>query len=92
MDMPEQVLTDKPWENEALQDMEEALSPMRMEDLKRAASSCKASTGADGVLPNVPSDLSTDTCGFLCKSGAMRLLASSGQHVVVLAHSKDFHE
>ena len=37
---------------------------MRTEDLKRAASSYKASTrvGADGFHPKVPSDLSTETC------------------------------
>ena len=66
-DTPQQVLEDKPWENEALQDLELALPPMRTEVFKRAASSYKARwfsfKGAFGCqLGKVRYN-----CGFLAK-------------------------
>ena len=63
-------MDDNPWEHGALQDSEEALPPMRTEDLKSAESSYEASTGvgADGFHPKVSLDLSTEMCGKLCSS------------------------
>ena len=57
----EQFLENKPWNNEVLQNQEEALPPTRAVELKRAASSCKTSTrlGAEGFHPKVPLDVKT---------------------------------
>ena len=35
VDVSEQVMDDKPWENEALQELEEAFPPMRAEESKK---------------------------------------------------------
>ena len=49
VDTPEQEVNDEQWKNEALEAWEEVLPPLRVEDQKRAASSCKESlvVGAD---------------------------------------------
>ena len=73
VDTPEQGEKETPCKNEALQDLEEALPPMGTEDLKRAASSYKTSTGvgADGIHPKVLLDFCEGTRGkfvvFLAK-------------------------
>ena len=73
VDRLEEFLENKPWKNDALQNQEETLPPMPAEELKRAASSYKTSSGlrADGFHPQVPLDFSTETCehivAFLAK-------------------------
>ena len=47
----EQVLDDRPWESDALPDLEEALPLMRTEDSTRPASNWKASTGVGTSIP-----------------------------------------
>ena len=41
VDTPEQLMFDKPLENPALHELEEALPPMKAEELQRAACSSK---------------------------------------------------
>ena len=53
-----------PWKNRAMQDVEEARPPVRAQELQRAASSYKASTGvgSDGLHSTVSLDLGNETC------------------------------
>ena len=62
---PEQVIDDKPCENEALQDLEEALPPMRAEEFKKGqqAVTQQARAGSDGFHPNVPFYLRAEVWG-----------------------------
>ena len=92
-------MNDKPWENRALQDLEEALPPLKAEEPKRTASRYKTRTGVgvDGVQPKVPLDLSIENvlgnCGIIGESGAIWLLASAGLRALyVIGYSEECHE
>ena len=50
VDTSEKGLIDNPWENEALHDLEETLSPTRAEELKGVA---HRGVGSDGFHPKV---------------------------------------
>ena len=53
VDTPEQVANDMLWKSRALQDLVEALPPMKSEKLQAAASRYEANTGVgtDGLRP-----------------------------------------
>ena len=54
----------KPWEDMELKKQAEALPPLRVKALRKAAATCKATMGVgeDGVHPRVPLDLSDECC------------------------------
>ena len=76
-------------DNRALQDLEEALLPMKAEELKRAASSDKATegVGADGFLPKVPLDFNTAK-----RVGKFWYSWSPGQHASLLSYFEECHQ
>ena len=74
---PDQLTEAKPWKNKALQELEEALPPMRAEDFEKWSKSVTwASTGvgSDGFHPEVALELSTEIVwgnrGFVDKNGS----------------------
>ena len=65
------VLGEKPWTNQALQDQEEALAPVRAEVLKRAGSSHEASTGVKSTAGLEQRNL-RNVSGFSADAGHCR--------------------
>ena len=92
-----QNLEDKPWKNEEMKRLEEALPMLKECDLEKVSRLHKAKTGVgcDGFHPKVPSDLTEETRvdrGVPGEGGAKWKVAAASLHNNVLLDSEECHE
>ena len=93
-----QNVEEKPWKNDELRKLEEALPSLKECHLEKVSRLYKAKTGigCDGFHPKVPLDLTKETreeiVAFLREGGAEWKVAATSMHNDVLLDSEECHE